>query len=122
VVERGRNDSESMMDIEFDRGAFGPILRRLRLAANISQETLAERAALSVESIGALERGRRRAPYRETIKMLADALSLSELQRQELSAAALRQRAPRGGSVELRSGTRHRQCGKRRRSIRRPDS
>ena len=36
---------------------FGELLRRHRLAAGIAQETLAERARLSVETISALERG-----------------------------------------------------------------
>ena len=77
-----------------DRGTFGPLLRRLRLEARLSQEELAERANLSVESISALERGRRRAPYRETVRMLSDGLGLTELQRVELQAAAQRPRAP----------------------------
>lgn len=72
------------------RPEFGPVLRRLRLAAGISQEVLAERASLSVEGISALERGRRRAPYRDTVRMLAEALRLSDAERRELSAAARR--------------------------------
>ena len=51
--------------LESDGAAFGPLLRRFRLAARLSQEQLAERARLSVVSVSALERGRRRAPYRE---------------------------------------------------------
>jgi predicted ATPase/DNA-binding XRE family transcriptional regulator len=82
------------MDLETDRGVFGQVLRRLRLAAGLSQEALAERARLSVESISALERGRRKAPYRETIRMLSDALHLTEGQRQELVLAAKRSRSP----------------------------
>jgi predicted ATPase/DNA-binding XRE family transcriptional regulator len=81
------------MDIDTERGAFGLALRRLRRDANMSQEELAERAHISVESISALERGRRRAPYRETIRMISDALRLSEAQRQELEVAA-RRRVP----------------------------
>ncbi len=77
-----------------DRGAFGPVLRRLRLEARLSQEELAECANLSVESISALERGRRRAPYRETVRMISDGLGLSETQRSELQAAAQRPRPP----------------------------
>jgi predicted ATPase/transcriptional regulator with XRE-family HTH domain len=84
---------EPMTDVEVDRGAFGAILRRLRLEARMSQEELAERARLSGESISALERGRRRAPYRETIRMLSDGLRLSDDQRRELESAAQRPRA-----------------------------
>jgi predicted ATPase/transcriptional regulator with XRE-family HTH domain len=80
------------MQTDVDRGLFGPVLRRLRLEARISQEELAERAHLSVESISALERGRRRAPYRETIRLLSDALGLSKRQREELEAAGKRPR------------------------------
>jgi DNA-binding XRE family transcriptional regulator len=67
---------ERSMEIEADRGAFGPVLRRFRLAAGMSQEELVERAHLSAESISALERGQRRAPYRETIRLIARALLL----------------------------------------------
>jgi predicted ATPase/DNA-binding XRE family transcriptional regulator len=76
------------MNLEVDRGSFGPLLRRFRLAARMSQEELAERAKLSADSISALERGRRRAPYRETIRMISDALGLSEEGRAQLEAAA----------------------------------
>jgi predicted ATPase len=50
-------------------------------------------AHLSVESIGALERGARRAPYRETVALLADALGLSSTDRADLEAAAAAARA-----------------------------
>ena len=85
---------QRVVDRSVDRGSFGPVLRRLRLAAQISQEELAERANVSVESISALERGRRRAPYRETIRMLSDGLKLSDEERGELEAAAQRPRLP----------------------------
>lgn len=78
------------MEPEANRGAFGHVLRRLRLQARMSQEELAERARLSVESISALERGRRKQPYRVTIHQLADAMGLTAAQRHELVAAAAR--------------------------------
>ena len=56
---------------------FGTLLRRFRLDAGMTQQTLAERAKLSVEAIGALERGARTRPYRETVASLAEALELS---------------------------------------------
>ncbi|HWT07297.1 MAG TPA: helix-turn-helix domain-containing protein, partial [Xanthomonadales bacterium] len=74
---------------------FGTLLRSLRLAAGLSQETLAERARLSAESISALERGARRAPYRETVRLLADALDLTGTHRARLEAAAVRPARPR---------------------------
>src|SRR6185312_1533387 len=64
-----------------ERTSFGEQLRRLRVAAGLSQEALAERAGLSVQAIGALETGKRRRPYPNTIAALADALGLSERER-----------------------------------------
>jgi predicted ATPase/transcriptional regulator with XRE-family HTH domain len=72
------------------RSAFGTLLREFRLAAGLSQEVLAERARLSTEGISVLERGVRKAPYRETVALLARALSLSAPQRERLEAAAVR--------------------------------
>jgi len=63
-------------------------LRRYRVAAGLSQETLAERSGLSVRGISDLERGARRFPRLETVRMLADALHLTELERTALLAAA----------------------------------
>ena len=56
--------------------SFAALLRRHRVATGLSQEALAERAGLSVRAISDLERGARRAPYRETVRLLADALAL----------------------------------------------
>jgi DNA-binding XRE family transcriptional regulator len=63
---------------------FGELLRHYRSAGGLSQEYLAERARLSREAVSALERGMRRAPYRVTVELLADALGLSGDQRAEL--------------------------------------
>ena len=71
-----------------DRSAFGTLLRRMRLEANVSQETLAERARISKQAIGALERGSRRSPQRQTLVLLADALELDASRRAELEGAA----------------------------------
>lgn len=73
---------------------FGNLLRRHRLAAGLSQEALAERARLSANGIGALERGYRRSPQRETLALLIGALGLDDEQRRELEAAATRTFAP----------------------------
>jgi len=73
---------------------FGSLLRDYRLAAGLSQEELADRARLSVKTIGALERGERNSPYRDTIDLLAEALGLASMARRELEAAARRRRAP----------------------------
>jgi predicted ATPase/transcriptional regulator with XRE-family HTH domain len=70
------------------RDSFGDLLRRLRSAAALSQEELAERAGLSRHGISDLERGARHAPRLETVRMLADALALDENDRAALLAAA----------------------------------
>jgi predicted ATPase/transcriptional regulator with XRE-family HTH domain len=69
---------------------FGTLLRYYRLGAGLSQEALAERARMSANGIGALERGDRRTPQRETLALLARALALSDEQRGALEAAAAR--------------------------------
>jgi predicted ATPase/DNA-binding XRE family transcriptional regulator len=69
---------------------FGEVLRRYRLAAGVTQEELALRAQLSPHAISDLERGARNRPYRETIRLLADALKLSPRDRAALEDAARR--------------------------------
>jgi predicted ATPase/DNA-binding XRE family transcriptional regulator len=68
--------------------AFAELLKRNRRAAGFSQETLADRSGLSIVAVAALEQGRRRGPYRETVTALGDALGLSPDERAELEAAA----------------------------------
>ncbi|MGB6645368.1 MAG: helix-turn-helix transcriptional regulator, partial [Candidatus Cybelea sp.] len=62
---------------------FGALLRRYRIAAGLTQADLAERARISINGVGALERGYRRSPQRETIALLGDALALRDEQRAE---------------------------------------
>lgn len=64
------------------------LLRRFRLSAGLSQEALAERAGLSARAISDLERGLRIAPRPETVRMLTDALELTDEQHAELLQAA----------------------------------
>jgi transcriptional regulator with XRE-family HTH domain len=68
--------------------SLGDLLRRLRSAAALSQEELAERAGLSRHGISDLERGARQAPRLETVRMLADALGLGVDDRAALLKAA----------------------------------
>jgi len=70
------------------RTSFGDLLRQLRSAAALSQEALAERAGLSKRGISDLERGARQVPRLETVRLLADALTLREDDRVALLAAA----------------------------------
>ena len=66
----------------------GAVLKRYRLAAGLSQEALAERAALSARAISDMERGLRRTPHPDTLERLAAALRLSPQQRVLLVGAA----------------------------------
>jgi predicted ATPase/DNA-binding XRE family transcriptional regulator len=75
---------------------FGELLRRLRQAANLSQEALAEAAHISVSAVGAYERGINSSPHRETVTMLADALDLSGSDLEEFQHVA--RRKPRTSS------------------------
>ncbi|MFZ0030724.1 MAG: helix-turn-helix domain-containing protein [Candidatus Cybelea sp.] len=78
---------------------FGRLLRHYRLAAGLSQEALAERARMSANGIGALERGYRRSPQRDTLALLVSALALDEAQREGFEAAAGAELQRRGASV-----------------------
>lgn len=71
---------------------FAELLRRYRRAAELTQEELAERAGLSIRAVGNLERGEKHVPRKETVKLVADALQLSEEDRAQLEAAARRAR------------------------------
>jgi predicted ATPase/DNA-binding XRE family transcriptional regulator len=70
------------------RGSFGDVLRRLRTAASLSQEELAERSGLSRNGISDLERGARHVPRLETVRLLADGLNLDPSDRALLLSAA----------------------------------
>lgn len=67
---------------------FGDLLKAYRSRAGYSQGYLAERARIGAETIGALERGVRRAPYPVTLELLIRALDLSESDRLVIEAAA----------------------------------
>jgi tetratricopeptide (TPR) repeat protein len=83
------------------QGRLGPLLREYRAAANLTQQELAERCGLSVQAIGALERGDRLFPRPFTVDLLAEALELDARQRERLIAAARRQPAPEAPSDQL---------------------
>lgn len=67
---------------------FGDLLRSHRLAAGLTQETLAASAGISVRGISDLERGARLAPHFETVGLLARALCLTDSERAALVAVA----------------------------------
>jgi tetratricopeptide (TPR) repeat protein/transcriptional regulator with XRE-family HTH domain len=64
------------------------LLRRLRTAAGLTQEELAEAAALSARSISDLERGINQTARKDTARLLADALGLEDETRRAFEAAA----------------------------------
>src|SRR5258708_22851029 len=67
----------------------GDLLRRHRVAAGLTQQDLAERAGVSLRGLSDLERGARRAPHRDTVLRLADALGLGQAARSMLLAERL---------------------------------
>ena len=88
------------------RDGFGEQLRRHRAAAGLSQERLAERAGISANAVGALERGERTRPYPDTVRRLADALGLDDRARAELAATVAEdtRTADSGAEVTARAG------------------
>jgi tetratricopeptide (TPR) repeat protein/transcriptional regulator with XRE-family HTH domain len=66
---------------------FGDQLRHARKAAGLTQEELAERAGVAPETVSALERGVNRAPHRDTVESLSDALGLDDRERASIVAA-----------------------------------
>src|SRR5690348_11585097 len=74
--------------MEINVSSFGDTLRSLRAAAALSQEELAARSGLSARGISDLEWGVRKGPRPETLRLLADALALSPMERETLIAAA----------------------------------
>lgn len=57
---------------------FAAVVRRYRLAAGLTQEQLAERASLSLRTVGDIERGRIRRPYSRSAQLLGIAFGLSD--------------------------------------------
>jgi transcriptional regulator with XRE-family HTH domain len=68
--------------------SFAEILRTFRASRQYTQEELAERARLGLDTISALERATRVKPRKVTVTQLAGALDLSEAERAVFFAAA----------------------------------
>jgi predicted ATPase/transcriptional regulator with XRE-family HTH domain len=66
----------------------GALIRRFRLLAGLSQEQLAERSGVSARAISDLERGLRKTPHPDTLRMLAEGLALGSVDRETLLQAA----------------------------------
>jgi transcriptional regulator with XRE-family HTH domain len=70
------------------------LLKHFRLAAGLTQDSLAERAGMSKRGLQDLERSVRQRPRRDTAELLADALGLSALDRAAFFEAAQRRSPP----------------------------
>ncbi len=77
--------------IEREDATIGQLLRAYRVAARLTQGTLAERALVGEQTIGYMERDLVRRPQHETLERLIAALSLSDEDRQRLERARRRQ-------------------------------
>jgi predicted ATPase/DNA-binding XRE family transcriptional regulator len=82
--------------------ALGPLLRRYRRDAHLTQEELAERA-ISARTVSDVERGLRYGIYRDTAARIAAAVGMSPDDRAEFEAAAHRPRADRQRTEPLTS-------------------
>ena len=74
---------------------FGRQLREFRLQAGLTQERLADASSVSARAIRALERGDRKAPRLETVRLLARGLTLDQQSVDVLIASAREEDAPR---------------------------
>ncbi|MDX3659118.1 NB-ARC domain-containing protein [Streptomyces sp. ID05-26A] len=74
---------------------FAERLRGYRIALGLTQQALAEKAQLSEQAVGALERGDRRYPQAVTVDRLAGVFGLTGAERQAFVQAASRKGKPR---------------------------
>jgi len=88
--------------------AISEILRRHRLAADLTLEGLSNLSAISVRTISDIERGVSSAPQVRTIAALADALRLDAGAREDFLGAARARRSVRGISARTSAGSPHR--------------
>jgi DNA-binding XRE family transcriptional regulator len=101
VVDGHRGeDMEQLVSASSAPGSFGALLRACRHRGYLSQEQLAAQAELSERTLRNLEAGQVRSPRTDTVRLLADALQLSQPDRDSWFAAAQgvnHQRAPTAG-------------------------
>src|SRR5215204_5657625 len=102
--ELGCAAAERPMD---NRQSFGHVLKRLRLAAGLTHEALAERASLGARTISDLERGVSRVPRADTLALLIEALELTPEQRVQLRGAARPHLDRMSGIASLASSSSH---------------
>jgi transcriptional regulator with XRE-family HTH domain len=100
---------EQPVNVSPPPASFGALLRASRHRACLSQEQLAARAELSERTVRNLEAGRVRTPRTDTVRLLADALRLSEPERETWFEAA-REGLP-GQAVQAWAGRAGRDAG-----------
>src|SRR2546425_13346401 len=83
--------------------SFGALLRHYRSRAGLTQEMLAQRSRVGERTIRSIERGAQRTAHPKTVRLLADALGLSEQERALVASAAARGRGA-GASALLPAG------------------
>src|SRR6266516_4430002 len=81
---------EQLVSASSPPDSFGALLRARRHRAYLSQEQLAARAEVSERTVRNLEADRVRSPRTDTVRLLADALQLSERERESWFEAARR--------------------------------
>ena len=99
LFETGTDVEEQTQLRRASAAGFGDLLKRHRRRAGLTQEELAERAALSTRTISDLERGSAHVPRRDTVLLLSEGLALSHQQRTEFEASVSRRRGPRARST-----------------------
>jgi tetratricopeptide (TPR) repeat protein/transcriptional regulator with XRE-family HTH domain len=75
----------------FEELSFGQLLKQLRIGREMTQEELAAASGLSPRTISDLERGVNHAARKDTARLIADALDLSDVERKEFEVARKRE-------------------------------
>ena len=82
---------------------FAGLLRQLRTAAGLTQEELAAAAGVGLRTVGDVERGVVTSPQKDTVRLLAGALGLAGLVRDQFEAAARGRMVPGGAAAAMRT-------------------
>jgi transcriptional regulator with XRE-family HTH domain len=82
---------------------FARLLRQLRTAAGLTQEELAAAAGVGLRTVGDVERGVVTSPQRDTVRLLAGALGLAGLARDQFEATARGRMVPGGVAAAIRT-------------------
>jgi transcriptional regulator with XRE-family HTH domain len=88
IGRRQGEHMEQLVGASSPPGSFGALLRACRHQAYLSQEQLAARAEVSERTVRNLEADRVQSPRTDTVRLLADALQLSQRERESWLAVA----------------------------------